>query len=288
MNLNPPMIKKIIQSPHILIVDDDPDQLRLLVAALRNTSYRVSVALDGDQGYARAAALAPDLILLDVSMPGQNGLTVARLLKANSATRAIPIIFLSARADDQERMTGLKTGAVDYIRKPFYVDEILERIRIHLMLAQGKPPTAQETDETQPLPDADAALSLAPAKLTLKQVAIEIILAHVHDPSFKSADVASKLNVSLRRLNALFEESDGLSAFEFIRQERMRRAALMLGQSTLAVADVALEVGYANSANFSTEFKKFWGKSPTQLRNASQEDLGTLQKIISSKFNRPA
>ena len=282
------MIKKIIQSPHILIVDDDPDQLRLLVAALRNTSYRVSVALDGDQGYARAAALAPDLILLDVSMPGQNGLTVARLLKANSATRAIPIIFLSARADDQERMTGLKTGAVDYIRKPFYVDEILERIRIHLMLAQGKPPTAQETDETQPLPDADAALSLAPAKLTLKQVAIEIILAHVHDPSFKSADVASKLNVSLRRLNALFEESDGLSAFEFIRQERMRRAALMLGQSTLAVADVGLEVGYANSANFSTEFKKFWGKSPTQLRNASQEDLGTLQKIISSKFNRPA
>ena len=288
MNLNPPTNKNPIPSPHILIVDDDPDQLRLLVAALRNTPYHVSVALNGDQGYARAAALAPDLILLDVSMPGQNGLTVARLLKANSATRAIPIIFLSARADDQERMTGLKTGAVDYIRKPFYVDEILERIRIHLMLAQGKPPTAQETDETQPLPDADAALSLAPAKLTLKQVAIEIILAHVHDPSFKSADVASKLNVSLRRLNALFEESDGLSAFEFIRQERMRRAALMLGQSTLAVADVALEVGYPNSANFSTEFKKFWGKSPTQLRNESQENLGTLQKIISSKFNRPA
>ena len=152
------MIKNSIQSPHILIVDDDPDQLRLLVAALRNTPYRVSVELDGGQGYARAAALAPDLILLDVSMPGQNGLTVARLLKSNSATRAIPIIFLSARADDQERLTGLKTGAVDYIRKPFYVDEILERIRIHLMLAQGKPPTAQETDETQPLPDADAAL----------------------------------------------------------------------------------------------------------------------------------
>ncbi len=117
MNLNPPMNKNPIPSPHILIVDDDPDQLRLLVAALRNTSYRVSVALDGDQGYARAAALAPDLILLDVSMPGQNGLTVARLLKANSATRAIPIIFLSARADDQERLTGLKTGAVDY-REP--------------------------------------------------------------------------------------------------------------------------------------------------------------------------
>ena len=282
------MSKNPAQSPHILIVDDDPDHLRLLVAALRNTPYRVSVALDGDQGYARAATLEPDLILLDVSMPGQNGLTVARLLKANSATRAIPIIFLSARADDQERLSGLKTGAVDYIRKPFYVDEILERIRIHLMLSQGKPPTDQGPDEAAPSSSTDTPPSPAPANLTLKQVAIEIILSQVHDPSFKSADVAAKLNVSLRRLNALFEESDGLSAFEFIRQERMRRAALMLGQSTLAVADVGLEVGYANSANFSTEFKKFWGKSPTQLRNESQEDLGTLQKIISSKFNRPA
>ena len=279
------MTKNSIQSPHILIVDDDPDQLRLLVAALRNTPYRVSVELDGGQGYARAAALAPDLILLDVSMPGQNGLTVARLLKSNSATRAIPIIFLSARADDQERLTGLKTGAVDYIRKPFYVDEILERIRIHLMLSQGKPPAIQEPDETQPLQGADAALSLTPANLTLKQVAIEIILAHVHDSSFKNADVASKLNISLRRLNAIFEEYDGLSVFEVIRQERMRRAALMLGQSTLSVADVALEVGYANSANFSTEFKKFWGKSPAQLRNDSQENPGTLQKLISSKSN---
>ena len=156
------------------------------------------------------------------------------------------------------------------------------------MLSQGKPPTAQEPDEAEPSSGADTPPSPAPANLTLKQVAIEIILAQVHDPSFKSADVAAKLNVSLRRLNALFEESDGLSAFEFIRQERMRRAALMLGQSTLAVADVALEVGYPNSANFSTEFKKFWGKSPTQLRNESQENLGTLQKIISSKFNRPA
>ena len=185
-------------------------------------------------------------------------------------------------------MIGQKTGAVDYIRKPFYVDENLERIRIHLMLSQGKLPVTQEPDETEPSSGADTLPSPAPAKLTLKQVAIEIVMAHIHDPSFKSADVAAKLNVSLRRLNALFEESDGLSAFEFIRQERMRRAALMLGQSTLSVADVALEVGYANSANFSTEFKKFWGKSPKQLRNESQENLGTLQKIISSKFNRPA
>ena len=87
------------QPSHILIIDDDLDQLRLLVAALRSTSYRVSVALNGDQGYARAMVLQPDLILLDVCMPGRSGITVAGLLKSNSTTHAIPVIFLSALAD---------------------------------------------------------------------------------------------------------------------------------------------------------------------------------------------
>ncbi len=119
----------------------------------------------------------------------------------------------------------------------------------------------------------------------LKQVAVEIIMAHVQDPSFKSSDVASRLKVPMRRLNAIFEDIVGLSVFEFIRKERMRMAALMLCQSTLAVADVALEVGYMNSANFSTEFRKFWGKSPTQLRSESQADSSTLQRIISSKLD---
>lgn len=219
-------------------------------------------------------------------MPGRNGMTVARLLKANLATRPIPIIFLSARANEQERLAGLKAGAVDYIGKPFCVDEVLQRIRIHLMLSQGRSPPITEHDEVQPARGKDRPLNPVPANLMLQQVAVEIIMAHVHDPSFKSSDVASKLKVPMRRLNAIFEDIAGLSVFEFIRRERMRMAALMLGQSTLAVAEVALEVGYANSANFSTEFKKFWGKSPTQLRNESQGNLGALQKVIASKFDR--
>ena len=71
---------------HLLIIDDNLDQLRLLVAALRGTTYRVSVATQGDQGYARALVLQPDLILLDVCMPGRSGIAVARQLKANLST----------------------------------------------------------------------------------------------------------------------------------------------------------------------------------------------------------
>lgn len=124
--------------PHILIVDDDPDQLRLLIAALRNASYRVSVALNGDQGYARANILIPDLILLDVRMPGRNGIMIARLLKKNPATQHIPIIFLSAMTEKDERLEGLRAGGVDYISKPFHVEEVLERTRIHLEISLSK------------------------------------------------------------------------------------------------------------------------------------------------------
>ena len=281
------MSNRKIRSPHILIVDDDPDQLRLLVATLRDTSYRVSVALDGDQGYARATALMPDLILLDMRMPGRNGVTVARLLKANPATEDIPILFLSALADEQERLAGLKAGAVDYICKPFSVDEILERIRIHLTLSQHQAPLAmKDGGGRQPHGD-NAPSNLLPANLMLKQVATEFILNRINNSSLKSSDVASSLNISLRRLNSIFEAGDGISTFEFIRQERMRRAALMLGQTTLAVTDIALEVGYANPANFATEFKKFWGQSPSRFRNASQTDAGALQRLFSSQINVP-
>ena len=267
-------------SPHILIMDDDPDQLRLLVTALRNASYRVSVALNGDQGYARATVLIPDLILLDVRMPGRNGITIARLLKTNPSTEHIPILFLSALTDENERLAGLRAGGVDYISKPFFVDEILERTRIHLALSQRKISPALE----KPIAS-DPPLSLLPTNLMLKQVATEFILNHLDDPTLKSSDVASHLEISTRRLNAVFEASNGASVFEFIRQERMRRAALMLGQSALAIADISIEVGYENPANFSTEFKKFWGKSPTQLRSESQANTDTLQQFIASKFN---
>lgn len=267
------------QTQHILIMDDDPDQLRLLVTALRDASYRVSVALDGDQGYARAVVLLPDLIFLDMRMPGRDGITIARLLKTNPATQRIPILFLSAITDEHARLAGLRAGAVDYISKPFHVDEVLERTRIHLKLSQKENPLPTENIGEKTFSN------LLPANLILKQLAMEFILNHINESSLKSSDVASSLGISMRRLNAVFETSDGASVFELIRQERMRRSALMLGQSTLAIADIAVEVGYANSANFATEFRKFWGKSPTQIRIETQVDSNSLQQLISSKFN---
>lgn len=273
------------QSAHLLIIDDDLDQLRLLVAALRGTSYRVSVATQGDQGYVRAMVLQPNLILLDVCMPGRNGISVARLLKINPSTQHIPIIFLSALVDAQERLAGLKAGAVDYITKPFLIEEILERIRIHLELARKNPCqnthdfTTKGSDQSSIHPNRQS------ATLIFRKLAMEYIMAHINESSLRVSSVAAHVGISALKLNAAFEAIDGSSVFEFIRKERMRRSALMLGQSTLAIADIALEVGYSNPANFSTEFRKFWGRTPMQLRAESKVNPDAWQQRIGSRFD---
>lgn len=253
---------------HILIIDDDPDQLRQLIAALREVPYRVSVALKGDQGYARAIALLPDLILLDVRMPGYDGIAIARMLKSNPATEHMPILFLSALTSPEARLAGLTAGAVDYITKPFYVDEMLERIRIHLALSKRQAaPAPEEPADSGPHSTAPP-VPVVPVNAMLERLAKEFILQHLNDPALRGAGVAAILQIPAQRMNAIFEKSNGLTITEFIRQERMRRAALMLAQSTLSVAEIATEVGYENSANFSTVFRKYWGQSPMQMRKA--------------------
>jgi len=162
------------QTPHILIIDDDPDQLRLLIAALRETPYRVSVALKGDQGYARAIALLPDLILLDMRMPGRDGAAIARMLKSNPVTQHTPILFLSALTSQEARLAGLTAGAVDYITKPFYVDEMLERIRIHLSLSKKPAGTVQEGHTAAAHPMTAQSVQAVPVNVMLERLAKEL------------------------------------------------------------------------------------------------------------------
>jgi putative two-component system response regulator len=118
----------------VLIVDDTPDNLALLSSLLRG-AYRTKVATDGQKALQIAAADdPPDLILLDVMMPGMSGYEVCRLLKANSRTSDIPIIFLTARAEVEDEQRGFELGAVDYITKPISAPIVLARVKTHLQL----------------------------------------------------------------------------------------------------------------------------------------------------------
>ncbi|MBP0017051.1 MAG: EAL domain-containing protein [Cyanobacteria bacterium SBLK] len=120
----------------ILIVDDNPANLKLLFRFLKESGFKVLVASDGESAIAKVEQVLPDLILLDVMMPGLDGFETCDRIKKNPLTQDIPIIFMTALSELDSKVKGLNLGAVDYITKPFYQQEVLSRINLHLQLRQ--------------------------------------------------------------------------------------------------------------------------------------------------------
>lgn len=120
----------------VLIVDDNPTNLAVLTETLSNHGFRFRVAVDGESALALAQRNRPELILLDVQMPGIDGFETCRRLKGNPATQKIPVLFTTALTDPESKTKGFSLGAVDYIPKPFSQTEVIARIRSHLQLKQ--------------------------------------------------------------------------------------------------------------------------------------------------------
>jgi signal transduction histidine kinase len=120
----------------ILVVDDNPTNIQVLFDLLNETGYRVAIAKSGEIALKRLQGNLPDLILLDVMMPGIDGFETCRRLKASETTQDIPVIFMTALSDTVDKVKGLKLGAVDYITKPIQHQEVLARIDVHLQLRQ--------------------------------------------------------------------------------------------------------------------------------------------------------
>lgn len=131
----------------ILVVEDDHDLLRLLGDTLTGQGYLVQFADSGEMALASVVASPPDLILLDIMMPGMNGFEVLRWLKARDASCDIPIIFLSAHNQAVQRVKGLKLGAIDFISKPFETEELQARVRTHLEAHRLRLRIEQQRDE---------------------------------------------------------------------------------------------------------------------------------------------
>ncbi|MFG0285760.1 MAG: response regulator [Phycisphaerales bacterium JB039] len=120
---------------HILVVEDHRDLVELLEINLRSAGYQVSSALDGRTGLAKARSLRPNLLILDLMLPHLSGDEVARRLRSEPATASLPIIMLTAKADEADQVSGLATGADDYITKPFSMKVLLARVQAVLRRA---------------------------------------------------------------------------------------------------------------------------------------------------------
>ncbi len=134
---------------HILIVDDKPDNLRLLVGILRDMNFKVRPAKDGQTALDSAISDPPDLILMDILMPGMDGYETCTLMKADGRTRDIPVIFISALDAPFDKIRAFRTGGVDYVSKPFNEEELLARITTHLSLRNMQKSLAEKNTRLQ-------------------------------------------------------------------------------------------------------------------------------------------
>ena len=123
-------------APHILIVEDEPAQREMLGYNLESEGYRISTAINGEEALLLISEEAPDIIVLDWMLPNVSGIEVCRQVKSRPETREIPVIMLSARSEEGDKVRGLEIGADDYVTKPYSVTELMARVRTQLRRAR--------------------------------------------------------------------------------------------------------------------------------------------------------
>lgn len=245
-----------MMSKSVLICDDSLEELRVLVSMLKSASYRLIISNNGRDACSRASALQPDLILMDVQMPTMDGFAACRVLKAHDDTRHIPLIFLTAANELEDRLEGLRIGAVDYIVKPTDVEEILLRIGIHLRTASVPERAPPQEEALACAPPLDAAIVEAACRLLEKDLRTPPPLNVL----------AEQVGTHRHRLSAAFKASFGATVYAWLRERRMAQACEWLDRSPMSVQGIADELGFSSCGNFSTAFKERFGVNPSDYR----------------------
>ena len=159
-------LRELHTNGDILVVEDTPASLKLLTGLLGEAGYRVRQAPTGELALWSARAQPPELILLDVRMPGMDGYEVCRQLKDDSILREVPVIFLSAYTDTDDKLRGFQAGAVDFISKPYQFEEVNARVMAHLKIGRLQHKLAYQNEHLQELVEAKAR-ELSQAQLSL-------------------------------------------------------------------------------------------------------------------------
>ena len=248
--------------PKLLICDDEPDSVELLLSFLDEQSMDIQVTLDGEDALHKAMSSQPDLILLDVTMPRLNGFEVCSRLKTSPITEDIPVIFLSGRDGLEDKLKGFAVGGVDYITKPFSEVEVLARVGVHLHARQQ----ARQIMTIANFRAVDFSLSDDPHEKKFHR-ALGMIEERLTNPP-GLIELARAVGANERKLTEIFRQRVGLTVFDYISQRRLECSRQLLDSSSLQVRQVADQLGYKNPGDFTRAFRRNYGITPREYRRS--------------------
>lgn len=255
-----PALPKDVDAPILLIIEDNPDVVRYLQSCLAD-AYHLAVASDGQAGIEKAIEIVPDIIISDVMMPKKDGFEVCSILKQDERTSHIPIILLTARSSQADKMAGLEHGADAYLAKPFYRQELFIRLQKLIELRKqlqtyyaGSPP----------------ATAIAPSASPIESAFLHKIRAyidtHLGDSELEVPQLCEAVHLSYtqvyRKLKALTDQTPS----QYIRQMRLQKGRELLQSTDQTVSEIAYDVGFSDPNYFSRAFSKAFGQSPSAMR----------------------
>ncbi|GJM36606.1 MAG: hypothetical protein DHS20C18_56070 [Saprospiraceae bacterium] len=247
--------------PRVLLVEDNPDMLHFLESILQN-QYQVITAENGKEGLKVAQNQIFDLIISDVMMPEMDGLLFCEKLKNNFATSHIPVILLTAKMLEENKISGYLKGADDYITKPFNPDLLL--VRIDNLLQQRK--------QLREVFNKDFMLTPQSEKITspdeeLLQKLVQIMNENVAEADFNVDKMCKMVHLSHMHFIRKVKQLTGKKPIDLLKSFRMKKAKELLAQQKLTVAEVAYKVGFDLPNSFSRAFKKEFNITPTEYVN---------------------
>ncbi len=248
----------LLELPSLLLVEDNDDFRFYLKDNLR-LHYKVFEAVNGKEGWQKALTHHPQLIVSDISMPEMDGIQLCQKLKADKRTQHIPIILLTALTGEDDQLTGLKTGANDYITKPFNFELLNAKIKNLLVL-----------NDTLKLTYSKQIKALAPdieiqsADEKLLQTILKYLDENLNNSQLSVEELSKQIGMSRSSLYTKLLELTGQTPVEFIRSIKLEKAAVLLEKSDMNIAEIAYSVGFSTPNYFAKSFKTKFNMLPSE------------------------
>lgn len=255
------VVQEVVKNMKRILIIEDNEEVRQYICSLFHNDYNIIQAADGEEGIRAAMEQIPDIIISDVMMPVKDGFACCRELRENFRTAHIPILMLTAKAEDKDILYGSKVGADEYMMKPFN-PEILKSKVENLVLQRER----LKHIYTKTLMLHSDELSVADKEGTdefMKQV-IYIIETNLSDENFNVKMLADQLNMSQPTLYRKMKQRSELAAIDMIRSVRMSKAASLIMENRYTIQEIAEMVGYSDTRTLRKHFTEQFGVSPSK------------------------